>query len=102
MNGSTAPYEITKQGTNLGKKNAFLHTDYGSFRDRVCWHPRGHGSYAVAYFHVFAIFGGFILTSLFIGSICGGIQDALQEFAESEDRRRIRREAKTASMIGAK
>ena len=41
--------------------------------------------------------GGLVLTSLYIGAVCGGMQDALEEFEEKREERRIKHEARLAS-----
>lgn len=76
-NGKRSPFLVGPAGTNLGTKNVLLHTSYGTFRQRTCWHPRPHASYAVAFFFSFAMLAGFVLTSLFIGAVTGGMAGAL-------------------------
>lgn len=79
-----------------------LTTRYGTFRERSCWHPRGHASYAVAYFFTFALFAGFILTSLFIGAVTGGMAEALQEFEDEQGELQKKRELKSTSIVDPK
>lgn len=46
--------------------------------------------------------GGFILTSLFIGAVCGGMQDALEEFEEKEEDRRLKNAARISAAADSK
>jgi hypothetical protein len=74
------PYE---PGT-LGPRNKMIKSHYGNFPDRVCWHPTKSPIIAAAYFMVFVIIAAFIILSLFIGAVVGGMNDALDAFKQQE------------------
>lgn len=86
----------------LGKKNVYIDTDFGQFNDRVCWHPRKHAAFASVYFYIFALLGGFVLLSLFIGAVCNGMDEAIAEHKDRVERDRKARVTRAAGIVDPK
>ena len=63
-----------------------LLTDFGDFPIAECWHPKRQPVISTVFFVLFVIIAAFIILSLFIGAVCGGMNDALNEFNESDAR----------------
>jgi hypothetical protein len=70
----------------LGQKNQMMITHLGTFRQSECWHSKGQPAIATIFYISFVIIASFIVLSLFIGAVCGGMAEALDEF-EAEDER---------------
>jgi hypothetical protein len=43
---------------------------------------------SVIFFILFVLLAAFVITSLFIGAVCGGMADAMDEFKAEEERKR--------------
>ena len=59
-------------------------TEYGDFPARDCWHPKRQPVIAIVYFVAFVLIAAFVVLSLFIGAVCGGMNDALETFKAQE------------------
>ncbi len=70
-NGSAPWFELGKRGDYR------WHTQYGSYLANVCWKPRAQPGITAAYFIIFVFIGCFIILSLFIGAVTGGMCDAM-------------------------
>lgn len=68
---SSAPY------VELGKRDTHWRTLYGMYDGNVCWKPRRQAVVSVCYFVVFVFMGCFIILSLFVGAVCGGMSEAI-------------------------
>lgn len=87
----------------LGKKNQYWATPYGSFPMTECWHPHRQAAIIAVYYVLFIIMAAFIVLSLFIGAVCGGMNDAMTYYADKGDVERQaaeKREAR-AEMLAA-
>jgi voltage-gated sodium channel len=69
----------------LGHRNVWYQTKFGSFPLNVCWHPKPQPMLASVFFVSFALIAGFVMLSLFVGAVCGGMGDALDDFKAKEE-----------------
>ncbi len=81
----------------LGKANELYDTIAGEFPQNVCWKPRMNPAIITIYAIIFVILSAFILLSMFIGAVCGGMSDAMLEFEAKEAIERATRAAKGAN-----
>jgi len=78
LNGA-APWDA------LGNRNVRFQTQLGSFHLNECWHPRPQPLLATVYFITFILVAAFVMLSLFVGAVCGGMSDAMDAFKTSEE-----------------
>ncbi len=69
-------------------------TQLGTFQQSECWHPKRQPAIATIYYISFVIIASFIVLSLFIGAVCSGMAEALDEFEAEEERAKIEAKAK--------
>ncbi len=81
----------------LGRKNQMLKTEYGNFPTRECWSPHRQPGLTVIYFIAFVLIAAFVIFSFFIGAVCGGMSDALEEFEKEEENLRRKQSEKLAN-----
>ena len=82
----------------LGEMNDIWATTSGDFPAPTCWKPRRQPIISVCYFVLFLLLAAFVLLSLFIGAVCGGMADSLDEFKAREEKERDAMEAKMAKI----
>jgi hypothetical protein len=80
----------------LGSKNQRISTDYGFFWASECWHPRRQAVLSTAFHVSFAFITAFIIFSVFIGAVTGGMSDAIDEFAANNEAEDMRTEMRIA------
>ena len=78
LNGA-APWDA------LGNRNVRFQTQLGSFHLNECWHPRPQPLLSVVFFITFILVAAFVMLSLFVGAVCGGMSDAMDAFKTSEE-----------------
>jgi voltage-gated sodium channel len=81
----------------LGERSVGLGTGYGYFFLNVCWHPSSQPMLASGFFILFTVISSFVMLSLFIGAVCGGMSDAMEGFKAAERKDKKEREEKEAS-----
>ena len=92
--GST-PYVDRYSGAGgLGARPSHMSTKFGYFPINECWRPQPQPALAAAYCIIFVLLGAFVMLSLFIGAVCGGMSDALGKFKEEAEAARLEKEAK--------
>ena len=57
----------------LGEGNVKIETDYGGFPVNECWSPKPQPVLSAAFFLLFVLISGFVIMSLFVGAVCGGM-----------------------------
>jgi len=80
----------------LGERGSGLGTGFGYFYLNECWHPSSQPLFASFYFIMFVVVSSFVMLSLFIGAVCGGMSDAIEGFKASEKVEKKEREEKEA------
>lgn len=70
----------------LGSRDdVWFQTQMGSFPLTVCWHPKPQPLLSSIFFISFALIAGFVMLSLFVGAVCGGMADALDDFKAKDE-----------------
>ena len=87
------PYE------NLGKRGSGMGTFFGYFHLNECWKPVASPAFAAAYFIFFTLIAAFVMLSLFIGAVCGGMSDAMEKFNENESIDKVTKEAREQEQL---
>jgi hypothetical protein len=64
----------------LGERGDGAGTEYGYFYYNTCWSPAAQPVFSVIYFVFFTVIAAFVMLSLFIGAVCGGMSDAMANF----------------------
>ena len=70
----------------------------GDFPANECWHPVGQPVVSIFFFIFFVLIASFIILSLFIGAVCGGMADAVEEFEEEERSAKDAEKARVAAL----
>ena len=83
--GLYVDYSDPDDDSHLGKKYLF-----GAFRPYNCVQPMAQPVISAVYFILFVIIGCYIILSLFIGAVCGGMTEAIDKMRE--EKRRLLRE----------
>ena len=78
----------------LGERGDGAGTDFGYFYYQTCWSPVKQPIFSVVYFIFFTVIAAFVMLSLFIGAVCGGMSDAMANFKAEEDAEREEKAAK--------
>jgi hypothetical protein len=81
----------------LGTGEKGMGTKFGYFPVRECWKPSRKPFISTVFFLVFILIAAFVLLSLFVGAVCGGMSDALDAFKEQIVSARAARNAKLLS-----
>lgn len=77
-----------------------IHTKgFGGFPRRECWHPKRQPFVASLYFMSFFIIGAFVVFSLFIGAITGGMDEALAEYQERSEAERLEKDSQSVDSV---
>ena len=74
----------------------------GDFFANQCWSPRGQPAIATVYFISFIVVASFIIFSLFIGAVCGGMSESLEHFEEEDRRAKETEAARVAALADPK
>ena len=82
----------------LGKRNQMFDSIAGNFPANECWHPAAQPVVSIFFFIFFVLIASFIILSLFIGAVCGGMADAVEEFEEEERKAKDAEKARLASL----
>jgi hypothetical protein len=82
----------------LGQKNQRIETPYGSFYERVCWHPHRQAALSSVYFIVFVFVVAFVVFSVFIGAVTGAMAEAVFNFKDQEKMERDIKSRKRAKL----
>jgi voltage-gated sodium channel len=69
----------------LGRRNVRFQTQVGSFHLNECWHPTPQPLLAATFFISFILIAAFVMLSLFVGAVCGGMSDAMDAFKAQEE-----------------
>ena len=80
----------------LGARGAGIGTGFGYFHLNECWHPSSQPLFASLFFIMFVVISSFVMLSLFIGAVCGGMSDAIDGFKANEKIEKKEREEKEA------
>jgi hypothetical protein len=78
----------------LGTPNKYIRTGFGSFPKPECWSSAANPVLGTCFHVVFIIFSTYVLLSLFIGAVCGGMADTLETFEKLSDEEKTRVDAK--------
>ena len=81
----------------LGSANAGFSTLFGYFPTNECWHPIAQPFISTVFFIFFTLIAAFVLLSLFVGAVCGGMGDAMEQFKEQEETEKKEREKREAA-----
>lgn len=100
-NDGNSPYGPPPAGP--GKMNQYVHTALGNFPASECWSPSTQPLTASVFCVVFVLISAYVMLSLFIGAVCGGMNDALDDFKEAElnEKRNIEAKAEILSLNDA-
>ena len=88
------PYE------QLGHRGTGIGTGYGYFFLPVCWKPIAQPAFSTFYFISFVVIAAFVMLSLFIGAVCGGMSDAMGSFKDGEKIDKAMKEAREQERLG--
>ena len=91
-NGSPPWEELGEVGVGMG-------TMAGYFYLPVCWNPKAQPALSAAFFILFVVIASFVMLSLFIGAVCGGMSDAMEEFKAKEKEEKEAKAAKDAERL---
>ena len=86
----------------LGKRNQMFSSIAGDFPANECWHSVQQPVISIFFFIFFVLIASFIILSLFIGAVCGGMADAVEEFEEAERKAKDAEKARLASLENPK
>ena len=70
-----------------------LGTPFGFFPMRYCWKPQPQPFLSTVYFLLFVLIAAFVMLSLFVGAVCGGMSEAMESFKEQERKEKEERDA---------
>ena len=82
----------------LGKRNQMFSSIAGDFPANECWHSVGQPVISTLFVIFFVLIASFIILSLFIGAVCGGMADAVEEFEEEEKKAKDTEKARVAAL----
>jgi len=78
----------------LAEKAEGAGTMFGYFYHNVCWSPSAQPAFSTLYFIAFTLIAAFVMLSLFIGAVCGGMSDAMDKFKENAEIDKVMKEAR--------
>eukprot|EP00613_Pedinella_sp_CCMP2098_P075335 CAMPEP_0171912944 /NCGR_PEP_ID=MMETSP0993-20121228/11445_1 /TAXON_ID=483369 /ORGANISM="non described non described, Strain CCMP2098" /LENGTH=1353 /DNA_ID=CAMNT_0012546867 /DNA_START=112 /DNA_END=4169 /DNA_ORIENTATION=- len=78
LDNAVPPYE------HLGTRQKGMGTLAGYFPANECWNPVRQPLVATAFFILFILIAAFVMLSLFVGAVCGGMSEALEGFKEAQ------------------
>ena len=78
-----------------------FHTITGNFFANQCWSPKAQPAIATIYFISFIVVA-FIIFSLFIGAVCGGMADSLEHFEEEDQLKKEAEAVRVAALADPK
>jgi len=82
----------------LGKRNQMFDSIAGNFPANECWRVVGQPVVSTLFFIFFVLIAAFIILSLFIGAVCGGMSDAVEEFEAEERKAKEKEKARLAAL----
>jgi hypothetical protein len=88
LNMESAPHE------QLGTRQKGMGTQFGYFPMNECWSPKKQPMISTAFFILFILIAAFVMLSLFVGAVCGGMSEAMDAFKEEVNQALIARNAK--------
>lgn len=69
-------------GGGLGQANDKIQTSLGDFPVAECWSPVAQPLFSAVFFIFFILVAAFVIMSLFVGAVCGGMYEAIDQFQE--------------------
>ena len=86
---------------DLAENGGMIRTDWGSFPKAICRKPQAQPKLAATYFVVFIFIAAFILLSIFIGAVCSGMAESMDEYRENAEKETQASEAKSRALAVA-
>ena len=100
VNGVYAGLDGAPPYEQLGTRGNGIGTGYGYFFLPICWKPIAQPAFSTFYFISFVVIAAFVMLSLFIGAVCGGMSDAMGSFKDGEKIDKAMKEAREQERLG--
>jgi len=71
-----------------------ISSDAGTFTDLGCDNPKGQPLLSACFFVAFILIAAFVAMALFVGAVCGGMYEAIDQFKVAEEEEKVKRRAR--------